>query len=82
MSNATHDLKHADKVLQDYVTVTVMNIITTFFSSPFAEQSTTVQVKQVLASGLSSSCVAENQCYAQIEVNRPPNAQALVQRVT
>jgi len=42
--NATHDRKHADLVLEDYVTVTVMNVITTFFNSPFSDQSTTVQV--------------------------------------
>ena len=45
MCNATHDRKHADTVMEEYVTVTVMNVITTFFNSPFSDQSTTVQVQ-------------------------------------
>ncbi|CAH1782936.1 unnamed protein product [Owenia fusiformis] len=44
--NTTTDRKHADKVLENYVTQTVMNIITTFFNSPFSDQSTTVQTRQ------------------------------------
>lgn len=43
--NATHDRKHANTELEQYVTVTVMNIITTFFSSPFSDQSTNIQVR-------------------------------------
>ncbi|CAN8018159.1 unnamed protein product [Ixodes persulcatus] len=42
--NATHDRRHADQLLEGYVTNSVMNIITTFFNSPFSEQSATVQV--------------------------------------
>ena len=42
--NATHDRKHANVELENYVTVTVMNIITTYFSSPFSDQSTNIQV--------------------------------------
>ncbi|XP_078597703.1 inositol 1,4,5-trisphosphate receptor-like isoform X8 [Branchiostoma floridae x Branchiostoma japonicum] len=38
------DRNHADPVLEHYVTNTIMNIITMFFSSPFSDQSTTVQV--------------------------------------
>lgn len=38
------DRKHADKALENYVTNGLMNIISTFFSSPFSDQSTTVQV--------------------------------------
>ncbi|XP_071509549.1 inositol 1,4,5-trisphosphate receptor-like [Diadema antillarum] len=44
--NATTDRKHADIMLEKYVTETIMNIITTFFSSPFADQSTAVQSHQ------------------------------------
>ncbi|XP_074645592.1 inositol 1,4,5-trisphosphate receptor-like [Tubulanus polymorphus] len=44
--NATHDRKHADVVLENHVTCTVMNIITTFFNSPFSDQSTTVTTRQ------------------------------------
>ncbi|KAG8201575.1 hypothetical protein JTE90_011244 [Oedothorax gibbosus] len=44
---ATHDRKHADIQSENYITNSVMNIITTFFNSPFSDQSTTVQ-KQLL----------------------------------
>uniref|UniRef100_A0A8C5XFW9 Inositol 1,4,5-trisphosphate receptor n=1 Tax=Microcebus murinus TaxID=30608 RepID=A0A8C5XFW9_MICMU len=39
----TSDRKHADSVLEKYVTEIVMSIVTTFFSSPFSDQSTTLQ---------------------------------------
>ncbi|KAK6175051.1 hypothetical protein SNE40_013589 [Patella caerulea] len=42
--NATCDRKHADTMMENYVTVTVMNIISTYFSSAFSDQSTSVQV--------------------------------------
>ncbi|XP_076468931.1 inositol 1,4,5-trisphosphate-gated calcium channel ITPR1-like isoform X4 [Babylonia areolata] len=42
--NSTTDRKHADVQLENYVTDTVMSIITTFFSSPFSDQSTNLQV--------------------------------------
>ena len=45
ISNATHDRKHADTALEQYVTETLMDIINTFFKSPFSDQSTTVQVR-------------------------------------
>jgi len=45
VSNATHDRKHADTALEHYVTHTLMDIITVFFSSPFSDQSTTIQVR-------------------------------------
>ena len=45
ISNATHDRKHADTALEHYVTETLMDIINTFFKSPFSDQSTTVQVR-------------------------------------
>ncbi|CAL7936476.1 unnamed protein product [Xylocopa violacea] len=43
IATATHDREHADIALESYVTGCLMNIITTFFSSPFSDQSTTVQ---------------------------------------
>nr|XP_031843309.1 inositol 1,4,5-trisphosphate receptor isoform X3 [Nomia melanderi] len=43
IATATHDREHADTSLENYVTGCLMNIITTFFSSPFSDQSTTVQ---------------------------------------
>ncbi|KAK9299761.1 hypothetical protein QLX08_007324 [Tetragonisca angustula] len=43
IATATHDRDHADIALENYVTGCLMNIITTFFSSPFSDQSTTVQ---------------------------------------
>ncbi|XP_013415241.1 inositol 1,4,5-trisphosphate receptor [Lingula anatina] len=44
--NATHDRKHADTVLENYVSTTIMSILVTFFGSPFSDQSTTVQTRQ------------------------------------
>ncbi|XP_072276550.1 inositol 1,4,5-trisphosphate-gated calcium channel ITPR1 isoform X5 [Pyxicephalus adspersus] len=44
--NSTSDRKHADLILERYVTETVMSIINTFFSSPFSDQSTTLQTRQ------------------------------------
>ncbi|XP_053285142.1 inositol 1,4,5-trisphosphate receptor type 1 isoform X6 [Pleuronectes platessa] len=41
--NNTSDRKHADTVLESYVTETIMSIVTTFFSSPFSDQSTSLQ---------------------------------------
>ena len=38
--------KHADTVLEQYVTHTLTDIITTFFNSQFSDQSTTVQTRQ------------------------------------
>uniref|UniRef100_A0A8C2F567 Inositol 1,4,5-trisphosphate receptor n=1 Tax=Cyprinus carpio TaxID=7962 RepID=A0A8C2F567_CYPCA len=45
--NNTSDRKHADTVLERYVTETIMSIVTTFFSSPFSDQSTSLQVTHV-----------------------------------
>ncbi|KAG2470788.1 ITPR1 protein, partial [Polypterus senegalus] len=42
--NNTSDRKHADTILERYVTETVMSIVTTFFSSPFSDQSTSLQI--------------------------------------
>ncbi|XP_068598325.1 inositol 1,4,5-trisphosphate-gated calcium channel ITPR1-like [Brachionichthys hirsutus] len=44
--NNTSDRKHVDAVLERYVTETVMSIVTTFFSSPFSDQSTSLQTRQ------------------------------------
>ncbi|XP_053339560.1 inositol 1,4,5-trisphosphate receptor type 1 isoform X2 [Clarias gariepinus] len=44
--NNTSDRKHADSTLERYVTETVMSIVTTFFSSPFSDQSTSLQTRQ------------------------------------
>ncbi|XP_035376069.1 inositol 1,4,5-trisphosphate receptor type 1 isoform X3 [Electrophorus electricus] len=44
--NNTSDRKHADSTLERYVTDTVMSIVTTFFSSPFSDQSTSLQTRQ------------------------------------
>uniref|UniRef100_A0A672PV23 Inositol 1,4,5-trisphosphate receptor n=1 Tax=Sinocyclocheilus grahami TaxID=75366 RepID=A0A672PV23_SINGR len=44
--NNTSDRKHADMTLERYVTETVMSIVTTFFSSPFSDQSTSLQTRQ------------------------------------
>ncbi|XP_054641927.1 inositol 1,4,5-trisphosphate receptor type 1 isoform X20 [Dunckerocampus dactyliophorus] len=41
--NNTSDRKHADTMLECYVTETVMSIVTCFFSSPFSDQSTSLQ---------------------------------------
>ncbi|XP_072402535.1 inositol 1,4,5-trisphosphate receptor isoform X3 [Diabrotica undecimpunctata] len=43
IATAPNDRKHSDKALENYVTNCVMNIISTFFNSPFSDQSTTVQ---------------------------------------
>ncbi|XP_054879146.1 inositol 1,4,5-trisphosphate receptor type 1-like isoform X5 [Poeciliopsis prolifica] len=44
--NNTSDRKHADTVLERYVTETIMSIVTCFFSSPFSDQSTSLQTRQ------------------------------------
>ena len=44
VANHTADRKHADRALESYVCNSVMNVITTFFNSPFSDQCTTVQV--------------------------------------
>ncbi|CAL1674782.1 unnamed protein product [Lasius platythorax] len=43
IATSTHDRQHAETALETYVTSCLMNIIATFFSSPFSDQSTTVQ---------------------------------------
>lgn len=51
--NNTSDRKHADSILEKYVTEIVMSIVTTFFSSPFSDQSTTLQVRSASVAGFS-----------------------------
>uniref|UniRef100_A0A672LBS2 Inositol 1,4,5-trisphosphate receptor n=1 Tax=Sinocyclocheilus grahami TaxID=75366 RepID=A0A672LBS2_SINGR len=55
--NNTSDRKHADTTLESYVTETVMSIVTTFFSSPFSDQSTT---------SASSYCVTRQPVFVQL----------------
>ncbi|XP_072418432.1 inositol 1,4,5-trisphosphate-gated calcium channel ITPR2 isoform X1 [Chiloscyllium punctatum] len=44
--NTTTDRKHADTALEKYMTDTVMSIISGFFSSPFSDNSTSLQTHQ------------------------------------
>lgn len=62
VSNATHDRKHADTALEHYVTHTLTDIITTFFKSPFSDQSTTVQTRQSVFVQLLGAVFRVSQC--------------------
>lgn len=62
VANMTHDRKHADTAMENYVTNTVMAIITTFFSSPFSDQSTTVQTRQPIFVQLLHAAFRVSQC--------------------
>ena len=62
VSNATHDRKHADTALEHYVTNTLTDIITTFFKSPFSDQSTTVQTRQSVFVQLLGAVFRVSQC--------------------
>ncbi|XP_046406859.1 inositol 1,4,5-trisphosphate receptor isoform X3 [Ischnura elegans] len=62
VANATHDRKHADLALENYVTNCVMNIINTFFNSPFSDQSTTVQTRQPIFVQLLQAAFRVSQC--------------------
>ncbi|XP_072922149.1 inositol 1,4,5-trisphosphate-gated calcium channel ITPR2 [Hemitrygon akajei] len=44
--NSTTDRRHADTALEKYVTEAVMNIVSGFFSSPFSDNSTSLQTHQ------------------------------------
>uniref|UniRef100_A0A3Q2R0F9 Inositol 1,4,5-trisphosphate receptor n=1 Tax=Fundulus heteroclitus TaxID=8078 RepID=A0A3Q2R0F9_FUNHE len=61
--NNTSDRKHADAVLERYVTETVMSIVTTFFSSPFSDQSTTLQTRQPVFVQLLQAVFRVYHCY-------------------
>ncbi|XP_033109182.1 inositol 1,4,5-trisphosphate receptor-like [Anneissia japonica] len=60
--NSTHDRKHADIMLEKYITETVCNIITAFFSSPFYDQITTVQVRALAHSPIIKPFSKNVQC--------------------
>ncbi|KAG7206265.1 hypothetical protein KM043_003649 [Ampulex compressa] len=62
IATATHDREHADTALENYVTSCLMNIITTFFSSPFSDQSTTVQTRQPIFVQLLHAAFKVSQC--------------------
>ncbi|XP_061926988.1 inositol 1,4,5-trisphosphate receptor isoform X22 [Apis cerana] len=62
IATATHDREHADISLENYVTGCLMNIITTFFSSPFSDQSTTVQTRQPIFVQLLHAAFKVSQC--------------------
>lgn len=44
-SDHAHGHSEVDHILENYVTLTIMNLIATFFNSPFSDQSSTVQVR-------------------------------------
>uniref|UniRef100_UPI00358E7F93 inositol 1,4,5-trisphosphate-gated calcium channel ITPR1-like n=1 Tax=Myxine glutinosa TaxID=7769 RepID=UPI00358E7F93 len=44
--NTSLDRRHAPVELERYITETVMNLISSFFSSPFSDQSTSLQTRQ------------------------------------
>ncbi|XP_075679625.1 inositol 1,4,5,-trisphosphate receptor isoform X3 [Dermatophagoides pteronyssinus] len=44
--NSTHDRNHADFALNNYVTNSIINLITIFFNSPYSDQSSIVQTHQ------------------------------------
>ncbi|CAG9759584.1 unnamed protein product [Ceutorhynchus assimilis] len=62
IATAPNDRKHPDKALENYVTNCVMNLITTFFKSPFSDQSTTVQTRQPIFVQLLQSAFRVSQC--------------------
>uniref|UniRef100_A0A3B3Y3Q1 Inositol 1,4,5-trisphosphate receptor n=1 Tax=Poecilia mexicana TaxID=48701 RepID=A0A3B3Y3Q1_9TELE len=61
--NNTSERKHADNVLERYVTETVMSIVTTFFSSPFSDQSTSLQTRQPVFVQLLQAVFRVYHCY-------------------
>ncbi|RZF46806.1 hypothetical protein LSTR_LSTR012029 [Laodelphax striatellus] len=62
VANGTHDRKHADMAMENYVTNSVMQIINTFFNSPFSDQSTTVQTRQPIFVQLLQAAFRVSQC--------------------
>ncbi|XP_034937156.1 inositol 1,4,5-trisphosphate receptor isoform X4 [Chelonus insularis] len=62
IGTSTHDRYHADTAFENYVTNCLMNIITTFFSSPFSDQSTTVQTRQPIFVQLLHAAFKVSQC--------------------
>ncbi|XP_018401149.1 PREDICTED: inositol 1,4,5-trisphosphate receptor [Cyphomyrmex costatus] len=62
IATSIHDRQHADIALETYVTSCLMNIISTFFSSPFSDQSTTVQTRQPIFVQLLHAAFNVSQC--------------------
>ncbi|XP_063219999.1 inositol 1,4,5-trisphosphate receptor isoform X2 [Bacillus rossius redtenbacheri] len=62
VANSPCDRKHADHALENYIINSVMNIICTFFSSPFSDQSTTVQARQPVFVQLLQAAFRMSQC--------------------
>ncbi|XP_065669152.1 inositol 1,4,5-trisphosphate-gated calcium channel ITPR1 isoform X5 [Hydra vulgaris] len=60
--NTTHDRKHADSLLENYVTDIVPEIITVFFNSPFSESATTIKSHQSVFLHLLSSLYRLSLC--------------------
>lgn len=53
--NSTLDRNHTDFALESYVTNSIMHLVTTFFNSPFSDQSSSVQVL--------STCLVQFVCF-------------------
>ncbi|KAG1683402.1 Inositol 1,4,5-trisphosphate receptor [Nymphon striatum] len=71
VSNSPSDRKHADVVLESYVVNTVMNVITTFFITPFSDQSTTVSTRQPIFVKVLQGAFRLSQCEWLHNVNGP-----------
>src|SRR5699024_1651501 len=46
VSSAPHDRNHADFALENYVSTSIINLITIFFNSPYSDQSSMIQTHQ------------------------------------
>ncbi|GFY58924.1 inositol 1,4,5-trisphosphate receptor type 1 [Trichonephila inaurata madagascariensis] len=79
--NATHDRRHADVQLENYVTNSVMNIITTFFNSPFSDQSTTVQTHQPVFVRLLQGAFRLSNC-AWLNVHQRMNVESCIKTLS
>lgn len=62
VANTTHDRKHADTLLESYVTTVIPEILTVFFNSPFSETSTSVKSRQPIFVRLLSALFRLSQC--------------------
>ncbi|XP_066920904.1 inositol 1,4,5-trisphosphate-gated calcium channel ITPR1-like isoform X2 [Clytia hemisphaerica] len=62
VATTTHDRKHADTLLEDYVTTVIPEILTVFFNSPFSEASTTIKARQPIFVSLLSALFRLSQC--------------------
>jgi hypothetical protein len=60
--NTTHDRKHADKLLENYVTTVIPDILTVFFNSPFSETSTTIKSRQPIFVRLLAALYRLSEC--------------------